>query len=302
MLIKLQAGLGASRRRRLMIDIIALVDQGDYSAAWHCCQAMGPNPPGSHEGLITSLLDDWMRLSEDEKKATPVFCDNRSLNQQFVSCGPSGVRRDRLLLVFCDMGQRFGGCPLNLLHRVLGRLGINLLYLRDQDDVFYLNGFRQDGFDLTTTIRRIQALANEHSISTILAMGSSSGGFAALHWGLALEARRILSLAGPTDLSRSLHAITEKQAALGVPTRLRADRAAAAAAERLRYQHCRSRFHLVHAAANNHDKRFARDLGLPLPAHVTVEPLPDSQAHNVMIPLVQQRRLRPLLLELVGPG
>ena len=62
-----------------------------------------------------------------------------------------------------------------------------------------------------------------------------------------------------------------------------------------------AQFHLIVAANNANETRFAKDLGSPLPSRITVETLERTRAHNVLIPLLQQGRLEPLLLELVVP-
>lgn len=258
-------------------------------------RGLGPLPTGSHESLIFKLLEGWFSLTPQQQAIVPPFHDNLSADFQFVPAASS----NQMLLVFCGMAQRFGGCPLPLIHCYLGRLGVHLLYLRDPDRLFYLNGQQRDQYNLDRTIERIQALGKQQGSPHFLTIGTSSGGFGALHWGLKLAAERIVSLAGPTNLQHLLPNLRERQQALGIGAPYQASARSADAASRLRQPGPQPRFHLVYAANNTNDRRFAQDLGHPLPAHVSVEALPDSDAHNVLIPLVERGGLASLLLKLV---
>jgi hypothetical protein len=61
------------------------------------------------------------------------------------------------------------------------------------------------------------------------------------------------------------------------------------------------RFHLVYAAENTNDVRFAQNLGYPLSPHISVEALQGSDAHNVLIPMLEQDRHASLLMDLAAP-
>jgi hypothetical protein len=280
-----------------MVDVITLLNHGHLSKAWASMRALGAFPAGGHESLIYKLLAGWFSLTPHQQASVPKFKDDLYADFQFVPA----ARSDQILLVFCDMAQRFGGCPLPLIHCHLGQLGVHLLYLRDQDNLFYLNGQRRDHYNFAQTLERIQALGEQHGVKQRLTIGTSSGGFGALHWGLELSADRIVSLAGPTDLRHLLANLRERQRALGIPEPYQANTWAAAAASRLRQPGPKPRFHLIHAAENTNDVRFAQDLGHPLAAHMSVETLQGTDAHNVLIPLVEKDRLMPLLIDLVAP-
>jgi hypothetical protein len=280
-----------------MADVITLLNQGCLAEAWEQVRTLGPVPAGGYESLIFKLLAGWFTLTPEQQASVPVFEDDLSADFQFVPA----ARSERMLLVFCGMAQRFGGCPLALIHRYLGRLGVHLLYLRDHDNLFYLNGQQRDHYNLAQTLERIRALSEQHGANQLLTIGTSSGGFGALHWGLELSAERIVSLAGPTNLQRILPNLRERQQGIGVPEPYRASTWAADGASRLRQPGHQPRFHLVYAAENSNDVRFAQDLGDPLPAHVSVAALEDSDAHNVLIPLVEKDGLESLLIDLLAP-
>jgi len=285
-----------------MVEVMQMIDQGLFSPAWESIRSMGPLPRGGYEWLIARLLEGWFALSPEDQARTSGFQDDSKADFQFVPADPSAVRSDRMLVVFSDLGQRFGGCPLPLLHAYLARLGLHVLYLRDLENVFYLNGQPRDAYNLSRSISRIKTLRDQLGIRSFITMGNSSGGFGALHCGdFQLRAQRIFSFAGPTNLTLCLPDITQKQRDAGIPEPLRATPWAANAAARLRQPGPQPHLHLILAADNVNDARFARHLGSPLPSHITVETLAGSSAHNVLIPLVQQGRLAPLLQELVGP-
>jgi hypothetical protein len=280
-----------------MAGVITLLNQGHLAEAWEHVQALGPLPAGGHESLISKLLEGWFSLTPEQQATTPALKDDPSADFQFVPATHS----DTILLVFCGMAQRFGGCPLPLIHCYLGRLGVHLLYLRDHDNLFYLNGQRRDHYNFVQTLERIRALSEQHGAKRFQTIGTSSGGFGALHWGIELLAERIVSLAGPTDLRHILANLRERQAALGIPEPYRANTWAADAVSRLRQPGPQPRFHLIYAAENTNDVRFAQNLGYPLAPHISVEALQGSDAHNVLIPILEQDRLASLLMHLVAP-
>jgi hypothetical protein len=280
-----------------MANAIDLLNQGRLAEAWQRMKALGPFPDGGYESLLAKLLEGWFSLTPEQQADIPAFQDDLSASFQFVPAACS----DRFLLVFCGMAQRFGGCPLPLIHCQLGRLGVHLLYLRDQGNTFYLNGQSRDNHNLEQSLDRIRTLSEQHGAHRILSIGTSSGGFGALHWGLKLAAERIVSLAGPTCLSHLVPSLRERQAELGIPEPYRATTWAADAAARLRQPGPQPRFQLIYAAENDNDVGFAEDLGYPLPAHISVEALAGSDVHNVLIPLVEQDRFEPLLIDLVAP-
>jgi hypothetical protein len=283
-----------------MAIVIDLLDQGRLSEAWDKIQAITPVPTGSYEQLIWTLLKEWISLSPAERSTISYFEDDLEAEFQFVPTRTNGSQSDSLVIVFCGMAQRFGGCPLALIHTQLGKLGAHLLYLRDLDNIYYLSGQRSNHHDLAKTLERIKALSNQHGIQDIITLGFSSGGFGALHWGLELAARRIVSLAGPTNLTRILQDIRSRQEDLGIPAIHRAHPQVADAAARLRHSVPQPQFHLVYASENENDIQFAIDLGDPLPPNVNVETLEGSDAHNVMIPLLENNQLQHLLKTLIS--
>jgi hypothetical protein len=93
------------------------------------------------------------------------------------------------------------GLPLPVIHRWFARLPASLIYLRDFERAYYLNGVQSLGPSrdaAVTELRRIIAFLNGRRI---VCFGCSSGVFAALDFGLELGADAVLCMAGSTNLS-----------------------------------------------------------------------------------------------------
>jgi hypothetical protein len=95
-----------------MVDVITLLNHGHLSKAWASMRALGAFPAGGHESLIYKLLAGWFSLTPHQQASVPKFKDDLYADFQFVPA----ARSDQILLVFCGMAQRFGGCPLPLIH------------------------------------------------------------------------------------------------------------------------------------------------------------------------------------------
>jgi amino acid adenylation domain-containing protein len=111
------------------------------------------------------------------------------------------VRRehaDAVIFLFCDRASCLG-MPLAAIHRWLGRLPASLVYLRDFQRVQFLAGVPSLGEDRDTTVRSLRDLAGSLGARRILCYGNSSGGFAALHYGVDLSADAVVAVSGRTN-------------------------------------------------------------------------------------------------------
>jgi hypothetical protein len=107
---------------------------------------------------------------------------------------------DVVLLAFCGQALRLG-LPLDLVHLWLGRLPVNLIYLRDPKRLCGAAGFPSLGGCSQTSIEALKRKIADLGASRIVTYGTSSGGFPALYYGLALGAHSVLALAPTTNLS-----------------------------------------------------------------------------------------------------
>lgn len=222
------------------------------------------------------------------------FVDDPTRDVQFV---PGNAAATTLLLLFCGDHHRLG-MPLELMHRWLWPLGAHLVYLKDFSQRYFLNGVASLGPSASATTAGLRALAARLGVRRIACYGNSSGVYAALRYGLDLEAAAVVGMAGPTNLDPEFLAAHESQRALLAIARQCPDRAVDlrrlfAAAPR------RPRVRLIYGAARAVDRLQAENLsGLD---GVRLEPLAGYREHNVVQALLWRGRLGAVLDELVGP-
>jgi len=106
-----------------------------------------------------------------------------------------------VMLCFCGANGTLG-LPINFIHQWLGRLPASLVYIKDFRDLSGGCGFPTLGPDRSSAVAGLRRIADDINARRIFTLGSSLGGFAALYYGLALDAVAVLSLAGATDLTR----------------------------------------------------------------------------------------------------
>jgi hypothetical protein len=108
------------------------------------------------------------------------------------------VRRDgadAVILVFGDYSHH-AGIALSIAHRWFRRLPASLVYLRDFRRLFFREGVPTLGAGREATVAKLREIIRSLGASRVLCFGNSSGAFAALHYGLDLSARTVLSLSG----------------------------------------------------------------------------------------------------------
>ncbi len=124
----------------------------------------------------------------------PRFIDNRELDVQVVNRQGSKT----VIFAFCGRKHRLG-MPLWLTQRWMSQFDASIVYLRDFRDLHYLGGVRSwDSRD--RTLISLNWIAEQLKAERVLCMGNSSGGYAALDYGLALGAEAVLSFSGGTNL------------------------------------------------------------------------------------------------------
>jgi len=176
-----------------LMAIDFLIATSEFDAARFAARqilALRSNDPYAHN--VVDLLDSTPEADPE----TLSFQDNLASEVQIVE--RKGA--DAVILVFCDYTHN-AGMPLSIVHRWLRRLPASLVYLRDFRRVFFRLGIPSLGGDRETTIEKLREILRSLKAGEVLCYGASSGGFAALHYGLDLRARRVLSLAGPSHLS-----------------------------------------------------------------------------------------------------
>lgn len=159
------------------------------------------------------------------------------------------------LLVFTGGAQRLNG-PLRLIHAWLRRLGATVVYLRDVHGMHFLGGIRSLGNGYRATLTALRGLVADLGCERTVCIGGSSGSFGAMRYALDLDAARVLCLAGPTILDRSLPELQRRERLKGAlvepvdPERLDL-------AQLYREAATRPRLRLVYGGSNALDRREA---------------------------------------------
>jgi hypothetical protein len=235
---------------------------------------------------LTTLSRFLQAMPRSSPPALP-FSDDPSAEIQI-------VRRpdcDKLLLCFCAMNGTVG-LPLNFIHQWLGRCQVSVVYIKDFRNLFGGCGFPTLGPTRTCAVEALRCIAAEIGAKQIHTIGVSLGGFAALHYGLELGAISALNLGGASNLMpafvESLGHIEPQyyhlcQLAPEYTIDIR---------ERYRSASSPPRVLMAYSSRIPCDRRQAEHMaGL---ANITLIAVDDAQ-HNVVAPLVQQRRFMGLL-------
>jgi thioredoxin-like negative regulator of GroEL len=103
--------------------------------------------------------------------------------------------------VVLTTGITFGNLPLSFVDGLFAAHRFNVIYLRDFGKRAYLRGVSALGASEDETIGSLKRMAEELGAKSLIAMGSSSGGFSALRVGALMGADSAVSFSGPTALS-----------------------------------------------------------------------------------------------------
>jgi tetratricopeptide (TPR) repeat protein len=113
-----------------------------------------------------------------------------------VIVAPAG-RSDTLALVFTGASNSLS-MPLPVFDRFLAARGVTAIYLKDFRRLMYLNGIASFGDDFQTSIHALRQLQRRLGVSRLCTIGDSAGGFAAIRYGVELDAACALSFGGDT--------------------------------------------------------------------------------------------------------
>lgn len=222
-----------------------------------------------------------------------VFKDDPSRDVQVVSTkSPKGKP---LVIAFTARTHMLGG-PLNVIQCWFEHLDVNVVYLKDLDDLYYLNGIKSFG-SYNQTIIELGNIIEELEARSVHCVGTSAGGFGALNLGLDLQAKGILCLAGPSRIDESLNSLIERW-------KSKVSSSAGPAPEllhpKIRYMACQEapKVRLVYGNENARDRAEAtRLLGIKNVEHLELK---DCSEHSVVVPLVERRQFLSNLRWLTG--
>jgi hypothetical protein len=95
-----------------------------------------------------------------------------------------------------------GWHSIGIVHRVFRPLGVNVVYMLDESESVHFGRIRGLGKGYEECLGKLKALLGARGWNEIYMYGVSSGGFSALRYGLDLGAHAVLSMSGPTNLTR----------------------------------------------------------------------------------------------------
>jgi hypothetical protein len=102
---------------------------------------------------------------------------------------------DTILIVFGGTNNRLW-MTFSLLHRILRKTGVSVIYCRDLQRAWYASGVIGLGDDFRTTVEGFRTLVTRYGATRVLTIGNCIGCLAALRFGLSLGAQGVLAL-GP---------------------------------------------------------------------------------------------------------
>jgi tetratricopeptide (TPR) repeat protein len=110
---------------------------------------------------------------------------------------------DTMLIVFGGTNNRLW-MTFSLLHRILRKTGVSVIYCRDLQRVWYASGIVGLGHDFQSTVEGFRTLAARNGATRILTLGNCIGCFGALRYGLWLGAQGVLAISPKLRLIEEL--------------------------------------------------------------------------------------------------
>ena len=110
--------------------------------------------------------------------------------------------KDVLLVVFGSNGREESkGVSFDFYRLLSENNSFNKLFLRDMNRDYYINGLKNSTKNLNETIELLKKLISYKKYSKVVAIGSSSGGFAAILFGHLLKFKKVLAFNPQTIIS-----------------------------------------------------------------------------------------------------
>jgi pimeloyl-ACP methyl ester carboxylesterase len=277
---------GAVELARWAAAIDELFGAGRMEAAEHAVRYLNASFPSLDYARNLCGIFDRLPARSDLP-----FIDDLSKDVQVVPRAGS----DTVLFAFCGRAHRLG-LPLTAVHRWFSQIPANLVYLRDFRRVYYLDGLPGFGPTRDATLAAMRRLAASLGARRIICYGTSLGTFAALHYGIDLEAEAVLCLAGSTNLSPEFNAQRPRTAAM---QRVQSELPGSVVDLRQLYASAQRppRVFFV-CSENNWDDRIHADYLAGLPC-VTVDIIKNDDSHNVIIELIKRGKFPEVLNQLM---
>ncbi len=243
------------------------------------------------------VLGELAQLPEHARHARRLIAAGQHIARWLGQDGPDTLSRlngavmrrhpdaARTLLVFTGQARQVW-VSISLFDRFLRQFPINAIYLTEESGFAYMDGIAGFGASYPAALAGMRAAVAGLGAPALCCLGTSSGGDAALRYGLDLGADRVLAFSPYLDMRRSA-LFNERFPAMVLDVAVLYRRAARIPEVRI-----------VFGAANAGDRATAgRFASLP---GATLDPIAGYERHDVIPELIATGRLQPLLAGLLG--
>lgn len=272
-----------------------LVEYGLIEVARPLLSRLVVRHPGARQLLLMVRQIDRMGLAQ------PLSASSR--NQDSAEIQLDSLRgfiempvpnSDTLLIVFAGTNNRIS-MTVSLMHKILRKTGVNIVYCRDLQQQWYSRGVVGLGHDYQSTVEGFRTLAARYGAKRILTLGNCVGSHGALRFGLSLGARGVLALSPKLQPGEGMKPRQKTQLSA-----IREPLAAGPTKVRSRYLEADARpeVNLIFGQHYTVDPADAHAMaGVP---GVTVTGVPDSA--DALKDLLVRGLLEPLLMDFVATG
>jgi hypothetical protein len=202
---------------------------------------------------------------------------------------------DKVVLIFSHVAGGFG--PLRtvastaIVHRAIEQVAASIVYVRDPSGGLNLAGVRGLAPDYEGCVVALRALCARKGWRHVYTMGPSSGGYAALRYGLDLGARGVLSMSGFVHLEPPVAPVLQ-------PFYKRAPHMAVDLLPLYRAHPSPPRVMMCYGEKHERDAASARRMA-ELPGTELIA-APDFDDHSTLIWAIAERTLQPLVGRLIA--
>ncbi len=204
----------------------------------------------------------------------------------------------RCLLIFAGLADRLQ-LPMPLFHRIIAPLDTSVIYLRDTQRSFFLGGIAGLGSNVKDAVAALRVRIDALGANKIYTLGNSSGGFAAIRYGLELGASGIMTSGGLSNISSSFMEAVNDTRATSVISRVNRSFAYEELDLRpmLKAAKPSPRLLMYYGADHAADKvqaEYLKDI-----SSVEIRFIIGHSGHGVLLQLIENGKLLPVLSELM---
>lgn len=158
-----------------------------------------------HNKALPPTAEEWLRgLKRTLDRYNPKLMPHTRVNIHdgvtMYRSRPLDGQQRHLLIAFTGDAQRLMA-PIFVFLQECNMANLDILLLTDYSKRFYLNGIEGFAPDMPSLIKRLQSLYDKAEYSSVVSLGASAGGLAALWAGIAMQVDKAISIGGPSHLN-----------------------------------------------------------------------------------------------------